>query len=161
MNVIDLILFFRDKEEHYPISDEFIENYQQLYRKNDHFSYLVVAEQTNHPICPQQHEPNQKWHLYESYFPLQLFNEGGNPDFKTNGFRCPELLLWMAEAAGIEDGIVREASDYAKEKIDEIRKASPSKPYSSASALFINKKIKEKYGLSLWEMIAKRIAEEK
>ena len=69
MNSYELIMFYYDKAEHYPISDRFIEKYQQ--RKN---GYLDFAKKTGHLISANCHEPNQKWHLFESWF-LQTVEE--------------------------------------------------------------------------------------
>ena len=63
MKAFEMIMFFYNKDEHYPISDRFIEQYQQL---DD--GYLDLAKKTGHCINKNLHEPNQKWHLFESWF---------------------------------------------------------------------------------------------
>lgn len=71
MDSLRLVSFYFDKKEHYEISDEFIEHYQQ---KDDgsEKSYITYAKQTGHIIDATKHEPNQKWHLLESYFMRRL-----------------------------------------------------------------------------------------
>lgn len=151
MTNLEMLSFYFNKKEHYPISDEFIENYQQKDDGKD-FSYITYAHETEHSIDPENHEPNQKWHLIESYFIYKLIKNNGDIDFGRGGFKSPELLLWMAEAAGVNECIVTDASAFAKKKIDEIRKNTPFSAYSAKSAEYMNKKIKEKYQKSLWSM---------
>ncbi len=156
MNSYELIMFYYDKAEHYPISDRFIEKYQQ--RKN---GYLDFAKKTGHLISANCHEPNQKWHLFESWF-LQTVEEKKTDDLKEikcEGFKCPELLLWMAEAAEVKNELIIEAESYAKEKIDEVRNNNPEAAYSSEAVKYMNKKFNEKYNETLWSMIIGRIKE--
>lgn len=152
MNMMKLIVFFQDKLEHYPISDSFIEDYQQL-DNNDPNSYITYARETNHLVDPKKHAPNQKWHFLEAYCEVKINENKGKADFSVKGFKCPELLLWMAEAAGIDDDIIKEASSYAKEKIDCIRKDNPKSAYSNKAVSFMNKKLIEDYNKPLWKMI--------
>lgn len=156
MDTLEVISFFHDKKEHYPISDEFIENYQQ-YDDGRDFSYITYAHRTDHMIDPQMHEPNQKWHLYESYMIYKIIEARGNTDFRIRAFKCPELLLWMAEAAGVESSIVEEAAGYAKFRIDEIRKDTKDKSYSSEAVKYMNDQFKSKYNETLWTKIINKI----
>ena len=156
IDVLDLIIFYFDKNEHYPISDEFIEGYQQ---KNG--GYITYAKKTGHIIYPKLKEPNQKWHLFESYCPYKL-KDKKSTNFKIGTIKCPELLLWMAEAAGVASEYVKEASDYAKSKIDEIRNNSPEKSYSAAAVTYMNNKFKEQHNnQTLWDLIVLNINESK
>ena len=59
----DAYNFFITKKEHYPISDGFIEKYQQ---KND--GYIDLALQTGILVDKTQHSPNQKWHFFTSWY---------------------------------------------------------------------------------------------
>lgn len=109
-----------DKKEHYPISDEFIRNYQQSpVSKN---GYVYLAWKTGHAICSETAEPNQKWHFFESYMLTSIVE--GNIQLDDDAekcykrLKCPELLLWIAEAAGIDSDIVNEAARKAREIID-------------------------------------------
>lgn len=155
MNSLELVRFLQNKEEHYPISDEFIEQYQQK-DNGDKNSYITHAKNTGHIVDAKQHEPNQKWHLLESYYIERLIEEE-EADFLIRGFNCPELLLWMAEAANVDKDIVKEASGYAKDKIDRLRKEIPSKSYSREAVQYMNKMLNEKYGKNLWVMIVEMI----
>jgi len=154
MKAYDMIMFFYNKDEHYPISDKFIEQYQQLSG-----GYLDYALKTGHCINRSLHEPNQKWHLLESWF-LQTVAEKEETSLEkinTKGFKCPELLLWMAEAAGVEEEYINKASDYAAEKIDEIRREDPKSKYSAKSVSYLNNKMKENYNQTFWDMIVEKV----
>ena len=112
--VKDLALYLIDKEEHYPLSDEFIARYQQ-----SRGGYITFAHRTGHLVDPQKHEPNQKWHFFESWL-LRSFQNGtlcwNDNAEKTvyNRIQCPELLLWLLEAVGVKDLKVRSAKESAE-----------------------------------------------
>ncbi|KHD36593.1 hypothetical protein NL50_08690 [Clostridium acetobutylicum] len=120
MKIKQWMEFLADKKEHYPVSDKFIRNYQQgLENKN---GYVFFAWKTGHIICREISEPNQKWHFFESYMlimiaqgKIQLDDDAGKWYRK---LKCPELLLWIAEAVGIDTEIVNEAERKAREIID-------------------------------------------
>lgn len=154
MKGMSVVGYFINKNEHYPVSDEFIENYQQQDDGNSD-SYITFAHKTGHLVNAKEHEPNQKWHLLEAYYLMKLakHNEG------IGVFRCPELLLWMAEAAGVNPELVTEAAGYAKEKIDEIRNNDANAAYASKAASYMNQRFKEKYNKTLQVMIAERVEE--
>lgn len=154
MNAFDIIQFFYNKEEHYPISDIFMERYQQ-----SGGGYLDFARKTGHCVCKNLHEPNQKWHLFESWL---LQTAAGNKEkplekIRVNGFKCPELLLWMAEAAGVETERICEAAKYAGEKIDLIRRENPKCSYSAESVRYLNQKMKQNHEQTFWEMIVEKV----
>lgn len=49
----------------------------------------------------------QKWHLYISWYAYHdsgILGEGRSPQEAASKFRCPELLLWMYEAAALKTG---------------------------------------------------------
>lgn len=150
ITLIDLIKFYCNKNEHYPISDEFIKKYQQ---KPTGDSYIDFAHDTGHTVSAEQYEPNQKWHLFESYISWKFKKNRKN----VGQFRCPELLLWMAEAAGIDDEIVTEAKEAAASEIDRIREEKPDGSYSAKAVDEMNAKMKEKYGKNLRDMIVEKI----
>ena len=58
----DIADFLEGKKEHYPLSDEFIERYQQTSG-----GYIDNAKKAGLTVDKQQHEPNQKWHFFESW----------------------------------------------------------------------------------------------
>lgn len=155
ITVMDLVCFFHNKQEHYPISSSFIEEYRQ---KSG--GYIQFALETGHPIDADSHEPNQKWHLLESYCMYRMAKEK-TAELTVLGFKCPELLLWMAEAAGIDAQLVEEAADYAKEKINDLRQTKPDRAYSAEAAAYMNASLQGKHGQTLWQMIADKIAESK
>jgi len=155
-----LITFFQDKKEHYRISDNFIEDYQQL-DNNDPNSYITYARETNHLVDPKKHAPNQKWHFFEAYYIYKIVDKYRKnevyADFIAKKPGCPELLLWMAEAAGIDDDIIEEASRYAIEEIKCIRKDYPNSPYSGKAVNVMEKKLKAKHNKNLWEMLIDKV----
>ncbi len=104
--------------EHYAISDDFIHGYQQ---KDG--GYIEKARDEKLLVDAQQAEPNQKWHFFKAYFESAfdekiLTRDGMARDVYNRHWHCPELLLWVAEAAGIDTSRVAQASQEAKEKID-------------------------------------------
>ena len=152
MKNLDLISFYLDKNEHYPISDKFLEKYQ---KKDD--EYVIFAYETGHIVNERMHEPNQKWHLFEAYFIYKLVEKDGDVEFRRGSFKCPELLLWLAEAADVNSNIVEEAATYASEKIEEIKKVSSDLSYSAEAVKYMNDKFNEKYGETLWEKTVNKI----
>lgn len=114
MTVRDLVCHLIDKEEHYPLSDEFAARYRQ-----SKGGYIRFAHQTGHLVDVQKHEPNQKWHFFESWL-LRSFLDGSicwqNDAGKTVYCRiqCPELLLWLLEAAGVDTPVVEAAKEIAE-----------------------------------------------
>ena len=155
ISLIDLIKFYCEKKEHYPISDEFMKKYQQ---KSG--GYIKFAHKTDHTVSAEQCEPNQKWHLFESYISRTFEEEGENVVADISRLKCPELLFWMAEAAGIDDEIVTEAKKAAASEIDRIREEKPDGSYSAKAGYKMNAKIRKKYGKSLQDMIAEKVESE-
>lgn len=94
--------FFITKDEHYPLSDEFVEKYQQ---KDG--GYIDYAKQLGMVVDKHQHLPNQKWHFFESWLIRSIedgsltWDESAKPRIYTY-LLCPELLLWIYEAAGVD-----------------------------------------------------------
>jgi len=152
ISLIDLIKFYCEKNEHYPISDEFMKKYQQ---KSG--GYIKFAHKTGHTVSAEQCEPNQKWHLFESYISRTFEDEGENVVVHIGKLKCPELLLWMAEAAGIDEEIVTEAKEAAASEIDRIREEDPDSSYSEDASKKMNAKMEEKYGKRLQGMIAEKV----
>ena len=59
--------FLQNKKEHYPLSDEFIERYQQT-----DGGYIDTAKKLGLLVDKEQHEPNQKWHFFTSWLEPSL-----------------------------------------------------------------------------------------
>lgn len=140
MTIQDLIKFYIEKEKHYPISDLFVKaGYGQ--KKN---GYIKKAKKANKTISCEDAEPDQRWHFLESY----ASTLDAKADVKTV-YRviCPELLLWMAEAAGVDSKIVAEAEQSARVIID-----------NGTNGYARNKAGREiKKNIIKWEMIEKQI----
>ena len=111
----DIALFLETKKEHYPLSDEFIERYQQ---KSG--GYIENAKKAGLLVDKFQHEPNQKWHFFESWF-YPSIEEGTftlNDSAKSKAYSkllCPELLLWIYEACEVDPIKVRNAKEVAEQ----------------------------------------------
>ena len=111
----DIELFLKDKKEHYPFSDEFVEKYQQ---KSG--GYIENAKKAGLVVDKTLHEPNQKWHFYESWLYPSI--EDGSLSYDESAksrvyskLLCPELLLWIYEACGVSPEKVRDAKNIAEE----------------------------------------------
>lgn len=120
MTIAEWMKILANKKEHYPISDEFVKFYQQSPLNKD--GYVYLAWETGHVICREIAEPNQKWHFFESYI-LILITQGklqlsDDAEKCYKKLKCPELLLWIAEAAGIESEKINEAAKVARDIID-------------------------------------------
>lgn len=109
MTMLDIASFLSDKKEHYPLSDQFIERYQQTGG-----GYIDYARQSGILVDKQSHEPNQKWHFFDSWL-IPSINAGTlswDSDARSRvyiGLKCPELLLWIFEATGVSPEKVRNA----------------------------------------------------
>ncbi len=107
--------FLTDKKEHYPLSDEFIEKYQQ---KSG--GYIDFAKQQGLIVDKLRHEPNQKWHFFDSWLNESI--EAGTLTWEDSAksrvytkLLCPELLLWIYEACGVDPVKVKQAKDVAEQ----------------------------------------------
>lgn len=110
MKMYEFIDYFTDKKEHYKISDSFASD--ERYRQKEN-GYIKKAKEACIEINIKKAEPNQKWHLLTSYYDE---SSDRNKDAKAcyNRLKCPELLLWIAEAAGIDSKIVNMAATKAR-----------------------------------------------
>ena len=110
----DIASFLETKKEHYPLSDEFIERYQQ-----SGGGYLDYARQLGLLVNKEQHEPNQKWHFFDSWLYRSI--DDGSLTWSDNAqirvyknLLCPELLLWIYEACEVSPSKVKEAKVVAE-----------------------------------------------
>ncbi len=95
--------YLEDKREHYPLSDEFIERYQQASG-----GYIDYAKQCGIVVDKTQHSPNQKWHFFTSWLEEGKIDKTGDAYSKIYiNLKCPELLLWIYEAMGTDPNKVR------------------------------------------------------
>ena len=133
----ELIEFYQTCEEHYPETDAFIRKYQQNKDRDpqNDGGYIRKAFNEGMEINAEKGEPNQKWHFLSSY--LEVDKKGiGNADYDKKAFiwskgneetgvggmglKCPELLLWLAEAAGCDVKAAREAAEELCERGDRL-----------------------------------------
>lgn len=119
INMRDFVYLLVDSNENYPLSDSFIEDYQQASG-----GYIDFAKQIGHSVNKTNHEPNQKWHFLESWM-FQSFKDGTltwEESAKTRVYSkllCPELLLWIYEACGVDSTKVTNAYNAAKQGKEE------------------------------------------
>ena len=110
----DIADYLIDKKEHYPFSDEFVERYQQ-----NSGGYIDNARKAGLTVDKYLHEPNQKWHYFESWL-YPTIEEGMSWDAsaKTRSYTyllCPELLLWIFEACEVSPEKVKAAKEVAEQ----------------------------------------------
>jgi hypothetical protein len=129
------------KNEHYPISDSFIKS---GYQQKDG-GYISKTKKIGLEIDYKKAEPNQKWHFIDSYA-----SEKQGSDIYKHLLVCPELLLWMAEACGINDSIVRKAEKEAREIINIGRKEDKEGQSRNKAGIMIRKMI-------TWNMLEEKI----
>ncbi len=106
--------FLWTKKEHYPLSDQFMERYQQTSG-----GYLDNAKKAGIPVDRLQHSPNQKWHFFTSWYYPSLADGtlSVEDDAKQRVYMkllCPELLLWIYEACGVAPAKVKKAMEAAE-----------------------------------------------
>lgn len=97
---IEYCSFQEEKPEH---TTKFIKRYQQLNSGNG--TYLHEAISQGKMIYKCEGEPNQKWHLLESWYEYNKEEISDKPITAWCGLRCPELLLWIAEVAGQKENV--------------------------------------------------------
>ena len=108
----DMERFLLTKDEQYPITNEYVELYQQ-----ESGGYIANAIKAGLVVDKSQHLPSQKWHYFESWL-YATIEEGmmwdaSASDRSYGKFSCPELLLWIIESTGVDSAKVREAKDIA------------------------------------------------
>ena len=108
----DMERFLLTKDEQYPITNEYVELYQQ-----ESGGYIANALKAGLVVDKAQHLPSQKWHYFDSWL-YATIEEGMSWDASASDrsygkFSCPELLLWIIEATGVDTEKVREAKDIA------------------------------------------------
>lgn len=114
ITVKDMASYLTTKEEHYPLSDEFIERYQQ-----NSGGYIDNAKKAGLIVNKYMHEPNQKWHFFDSWYYASLADGTMNEtdlakDRIYMKLLCPELLLWIYEACEVSPSKVKEAKEVAE-----------------------------------------------
>ena len=108
----DMERFLSTKNEQYPLTNEYVELYQQ-----ESGGYIKNALNAGLVVDKTQHLPSQKWHYFTSWL-YPTIEEGmlwdASASYRSYGaFQCPELILWIIEATGVETSKVEEAKDIA------------------------------------------------
>lgn len=139
--------YLQNKKEHYDISDDFVKAYQQS--PSSYEGYTHYAWKIGKVVHMESAEPNQKWHFFESYISRnEKINLNDDAKKIYNQIKCPELLLWIAEACNVEKKIIKTASIEAKKIIERNEKQARNK-----AGIKIRKQIP-------WEMIEAKIQED-
>jgi hypothetical protein len=124
INMKQIAGFLNTKEEHYPLSDEFIEKYQQ-----NSGGYIELAQKSGLLVDKAKHEPNQKWHFFESWLNPKIEDPDDSLKWDSDAKQrvytnllCPELLLWIYEACEVAPEKVKAAKESAE--ADKVKGAS-------------------------------------
>ncbi|MBN3490393.1 hypothetical protein JV173_02575 [Acholeplasma equirhinis] len=101
ISMYEIAVFLQTKNEHYPISDMFIEDHQQASG-----GYIALAKSLGILVDKSQHSPNQKWHFFDSwmYPSIAAGTLSYTESAKTRVYSkllSPELLLWIYEACDV------------------------------------------------------------
>lgn len=146
----------------FQISDDF--NGKETIRPNQKWHFIVSYLAMKEYFSTERYKTLCQKYPSIGIRPVEL--RGNETFFDLNAFgnkisiamiKSPELLLWLAEAVGIEKVIIDKATNYAKEKIDEMRKNPDAGRFSAKATDFMNKKIEEEYGKSLREIIKEQL----
>lgn len=107
--------YLETKQKYYPLSNEFVETYQQTSG-----GYIALAKSLGLLVDKSQHEPNQKWHFFDSWLYPSIADGSitWDADAKVRVYTrllSPELLLWIYEACDAPTSKVQAALDVAVE----------------------------------------------
>ena len=100
MNVLDFYKYLKKKKNHYPISDEF-------YRCENQTSDVSLMNQKEHMTGWFLHQMT----LGTGNYTREAINTSSKRTY--NKLQCPEALLWIAEAVGVDSQLVQAAADAA------------------------------------------------
>ncbi len=92
-------------------ADKYVQSgYGQI--KGGYFNEAYIRDKEIH-MCKA--EPSQKWHLLVSYYDYKIENSLINMNEPANLFRiqCPQLMIWIAEIAGLNSKILENAINNA------------------------------------------------
>lgn len=106
MKYKDFIKYFENKEEKPAFTNSFIKEYQQT--NSGKGTYLHEAIIQGKMIYKSMGEPNQKWHLTESWYRCKIKDNPAFADMEVRswcGLSCPELMLWIAEVCGQKEKV--------------------------------------------------------
>lgn len=80
--------------------------------KGGYFEEAYILEKK---IYKPEAEPSQKWHLIVPYYDYKIEKQQINMQEKANLGRivCPQLMLWIAEIAGLNQNILKSAMEHA------------------------------------------------
>lgn len=118
----EFIEYYKQQEERPKNTTEFIRRYQQLNSGKGTYLHNAIVE--GKMIYKCEGEPNQKWHLLNSWYPNKKEKISEKNVTEWCGLQCPELLLWIAEVSGQKEKV-----KYVVEKIlnDDSYKANDGK----------------------------------
>lgn len=102
MIINDFRKLFENKNEQYPVTESFVKKgYMQKKR-----GYIALAKKKNVIVDEKNSSPSQKWHFLDAYCTGKNIAREAKQCYRY--LLCPELLLWIAEAAGFKEDDVFE-----------------------------------------------------
>lgn len=101
MKVKDAMRFYSTSQKYYYHTDKLIKRFRQ-----EKGGYIIFAEKHNVSTDKAKGNPNQKWHFMTSYCEVKILENSSFLDEEMQQvytrLKCPELLLWIIEATGLE-----------------------------------------------------------
>lgn len=96
-------------------SDYIADNYVKAGYGQIKGGYFEEAYKQGRNIWKIEAEPSQKWHILDSYYGLKKKDSKFNMNDKANLSRimCPQLMMWIAEVAGLDKSILKDAMNKA------------------------------------------------
>lgn len=109
LTVYETASILETKEKHYPWSDLYVEQYQQTSG-----GYIDEARRLGMEVNPLKHLPDQKWHFFDVWYTPSIEDGTLSEDDSTGmriylAIKSPELMLWIYEAIGVDEGLVENA----------------------------------------------------
>lgn len=91
--------------------DYFADQYVKLKYGQVKGGYFAIAKKADGVVISQEEaEPSQKWHMIDSYYKKKIDNGFDMQTPASLGrIMCPQLMLWIAEVAGLKSRILEQA----------------------------------------------------
>ena len=102
-------------EDHLPVGDYIADEYVKAGYGQVRGGYFEVAYKKDVVILKKTADPSQKWHLLNSYYDEKMKDNTFNMQApaKLNRLMCPQLMMWIAEIAGLDRNILQNAMNAA------------------------------------------------
>jgi len=110
----EFIKYCEKQEEKPQNTTEFIKTYQQ--QNSGKGTYLHNAIVEGKMIYKCEGEPNQKWHLINSWYSDRKDDISEKCVRAWCGLQCPELMIWIAEVSGQKDKVEKVVKHILKDE---------------------------------------------